>query len=302
MTRVDVFAPAKINLTLHITGQRDDGYHTLDSLVVFAPVGDRLSVTDANILSLTVEGPEADGVPADLENIAIKAAQVLRGSRGAALTLFKHLPVASGMGGGSSDAAAAVRACLMMQDEAEANLMAFGPEILLETRFRPLLALGADIPMCLWPAPLRARGIGEKITYIALPPLPAVLVNPRQPVSTGAVFGALASKANPPMSEEIPSFETLASLITWLASQRNDLEAPARSAAPVIGDVLDLLSATDGCGLARMSGSGATCFGLFETEEEAQAAAKAICEARPGWWVEGVLLGDMAGRAAPRVS
>ncbi|MDU8943670.1 4-(cytidine 5'-diphospho)-2-C-methyl-D-erythritol kinase [Ovoidimarina sediminis] len=302
MTRVDVLAPAKINLTLHITGQRDDGYHLLDSLVTFAPVGDRLSVTEANTLSLTVEGPEVAGVPADMENIALKAAHLMRGTRGAALTLVKFLPVASGIGGGSADAAAAVRACLMLQDEAEGTLMAFGPQILLDTRFRPLLGLGADIPMCLLPAPLRAQGIGDKITFTPLPGLPAVLVNPRVPVPTAKVFGALAAKNNPPMPDEIPAFPDAADLIAWLRTQRNDLEPPARVLAPVIGEVLDSLAATPGCGLARMSGSGATCFGLYDTVDAAQAALADLKDARPDWWIAAGVLGDMTDRAMPRTA
>lgn len=300
MKRVSVFAPAKINLTLHITGQREDGFHELDSLVVFAPVGDALFVSEANTLSLTVEGPEVAGVPADMGNIALKAAELMRGTRGAALTLTKHLPAASGIGGGSADAAAAVRACLILQDDAEASLTAFGPQILLDTRFRPLIGLGADIPMCLWPAPLRARGIGEKLSFLTLPPLPAILVNPRQEVSTGAVFQSLAVKENAPMPEDLPDFAGAGDLIGWLREQRNDLEAPAQQIAPIIGEVLDILRATEGCGLARMSGSGATCFGLYETVEAAQAAGASIREAHPDWWLAGGVLGDMTGKAMPR--
>ncbi len=302
MTTASVFAPAKINLTLHVTGRRTDGYHLLDSLVAFAPVGDHLELSDGNTLSLTVEGPEAQGVPADMDNLALRAADLVRLGRGTTITLTKNLPAASGIGGGSADAAASVRAALMLEDDAGSEILALGPEILVDTRLRPLLGLGADIPMCLLPAPLRARGIGEKITFHTLPPLPAVLVNPRRMVPTGAVFAALKGRDNPPMPETLPDFADADALIGWLATQRNDLEAPAIEVAPVIADVLSILSQTEGCQLARMSGSGATCFGLYPDEDQARAAAAWLGTAHPDWWVVGGVLGDMSGRAMPQIS
>ncbi len=302
MTKASVFAPAKINLTLHVTGRRDDGYHLLDSLVSFAPVGDDLLITDANTLSLTVEGPEAQGVPADMENLALRAVDLMGLGRGTAITLTKNLPAASGIGGGSSDAAAAVRGALMLQDTDAGKLLAFGPDILLDTRFRPLLGLGADIPMCLYPAPLRARGIGENITFHPLPPLPAVFVNPRQMVPTGDVFSALETRQNTPMPDALPDFADAAALINWLTTQRNDLEAPARRVAPVISKVLQTLMDTQGCGLARMSGSGATCFGLYADLDDAKTAAATLGAEHPDWWVAGGVLGDMSDRAMPRLS
>ena len=303
MTTVRVFAPAKINLTLHVTGRREDGYHLLDTLVAFAPVGDRLTIQPGNILSLTVEGPERAGVPADMENLALRAAMLASWGRGAAMVLEKILPAASGIGGGSSDAAAAFRGMLCFGDpgEAPADTAWAMPEVISETHARALLDLGADVPMCLMPRPLRARGIGEKLDFIDLPPLPAVLVNPRVPVPTGEVFGRLETPSNAPMPEALPEFADAGSLIEWLAGQRNDLEAPATATAPIIEDVLASIRAAEGCGLARMSGSGATCFGLFADIEAAQAAVEALRTSHENWWIAGGLLGDQMARAMPRV-
>ena len=300
MRSVTVFAPAKINLTLHVTGRREDGYHLLDSLVAFAPVGDMLVMTSTGVSSITIEGPEAAGVPADMDNLALRAAMIALGTEAAALTLDKRLPVASGIGGGSSDAAAAIRGALALLDDAAFGLLTFGPDILRETRFRPLVELGADLPMCLLPQPLRARGIGERIEFIDLPPLPAVLVNPRTAVSTPEVFRRLERRENPPMPEALPDWPDAAALIDWLAGQRNDMEETARTIAPAIGTVLETLADAPGCGLARMSGSGATCFGLFATVDAAQEATRRIARAHPEWWVTGGLLGDQVERAMPR--
>ncbi len=301
---VSVFAPAKVNLTLHITGRRDDGFHLLDSLVAFAPVGDRLTIQDGNILSLTVEGPEAKAVPADMNNLALRAASVVAGGRGGALTLEKNLPVASGIGGGSADAAAAWRGmmCMGTEGQAQVDYMWSAPDALLETHARALLELGADLPMCLFSMTCRARGIGEKITPITLPSLPAVLVNPRVPVSTPEVFQQLVSRENAPMPEAIPEFADAGALIDWLGTCRNDLEQPAVHIEPIIGQALDELWALNGCRLARMSGSGATCFGLFAEVEAARAAAVELQKAYPDWWIAGGLLGNQMSRALPVVS
>lgn len=292
MTTVDVFAPAKVNLTLHITGKRADGYHLIDSLVAFGPAGDFLKVEKGDGVSLSVDGPEADGVPTDESNLALRAFAALPLHKRGNINLTKHVPAASGIGGGSADAAAAVRAALAMEDPTASTFAAFGPDVLLETKFRPLLDLGADIPMCLLPRPLRARGIGEKVSFVDLPPLTALLVNPRVPVPTKDVFAALATPNNSPMPEALPGFANAAALIDWLASQRNDLEAPAMKIAPAIGKVLGILREAPGCGLARMSGSGATCFGLFLSEEAAMAAGNAIQANHPEWWLAGGTMGD----------
>lgn len=299
---VKVFAPAKINLTLHITGQRDDGYHELDSLATFATVGDELYLTEADLFSLTVEGPEAEGVPADMNNLALKAAQMAGAGREAAITLTKNLPSSSGIGGGSADAAAAWRGMLVLGEpgDTQADTQYLMPDVTLETQARALAKLGADVPMCLASQPLRAQGIGDKLTFHPLPMLYAVLVNPRVPVSTPRVFNALASKTNPPMPEALPDFDTAGALIAWLKTQRNDLEAPAIEIAPQIGEVLNRLATLENLGLARMSGSGATCFALFETEDDAKAAASQLYHERPDWWVAGCMLHDMFLRALPR--
>ncbi|KAA8611101.1 4-(cytidine 5'-diphospho)-2-C-methyl-D-erythritol kinase [Salipiger aestuarii] len=286
MTATEVFAPAKINLALHVIGQRADGYHLLDSLVVFAPVGDRLVIAPGRGLSLHVHGPEAAGVPADMGNLALRAVALLGGD--AAVTLDKRLPSSSGIGGGSADAAAALR----------------GMAALHGTRINDMqaLALGADVPMCLGSRPVRVRGIGERLDPVTLPPVAAVLVNPRRPVSTPAVFKALQSRDNPPMPDRLPSLTDAPGLIAFLREMRNDLEAPARQVEPVINLVLTALEAQRGCTLARMSGSGATCFGLFAHEADAQAAAQRIGRAKPDWWVAGGVLGDQMQQAAPRLS
>lgn len=291
---VTVYAPAKINLTLHVTGQRDDGYHLLDSLVVFADVGDRVEVRASDASRLTVDGPEAAEVPADGDNLVLKVARLFDDLPGAAIHLTKELPVASGIGGGSSDAAATVRALSCLSDGQ-------GP---VRTDIQDaLLALGADIPVCLSPRPARMSGIGEVIEPIALPPLEAaVLVNPRVAVRTADIFRALASKSNPPMPEELPGFTSETELIRWLADQRNDLEAPAVAQEPRIGTALAALREVPDCLLARMSGSGATCFGLYGSEDAAKAAVRRISARWPEWWVRPVSLGDMTQRSMPVVS
>ena len=263
--RGPVLAPAKINLALHVTGQRGDGYHLLDSLVVFADLGDwRTFDADAAPLRLGVTGSMADGVPTDDSNLVMRAARAAGVATGR-IMLDKHLPAAAGIGGGSSDAAAMLR------------LLGHAPG-------DEGLSLGADVPVCLRARATRMTGIGEGLADVSgLPPLPAVLVNPRVAVPTGPVFQGLASKTNPPMGA-LPDRPDLPGLIGWVAAQRNDLEPPALSLQPVIGDVLAALRA-GGAGLARMSGSGATCFGLFTGAEQADTAARAIATAHPGWWV-----------------
>lgn len=267
------FAAAKINLSLHVTGQRGDGYHLLDSLVVFADVGDRVTVAPAPDLGLTLAGPRAAGLLAEADNLVLRAARAFGTDHGAAITLDKHLPVASGIGGGSADAAAALRALARLWDLPLPDAAA-------------VLRLGADVPVCLHGRPVRMQGVGDIIT--PLPALPAawlVLVNPGVGVSTPAVFKALARKDNPPMPA-LPACPDLPVLARWLAAQRNDLEPPALALQPVIGQVQAALAAQPGCHLARMSGSGATCFGLFATNAEAEAAAAAIAAAAPEWWVQ----------------
>lgn len=297
---VKVHAPAKINLSLHVTGQRADGYHLLDSLVAFAPVADRLIIQDGNTLSLTVEGPEAAGVPADMNNLVLRAAELLAKGRGAAITLEKNLPAASGIGGGSADAAAAIRGLIAHW---QLGHLAEGTSDELEAVAKAVLELGADIPMCLMSQPARVSGIGEEIVPVSpLGPIPVLLINPRVSVSTPAVFRALPRKDNPPMPAELPQFAGVQDFTAWLADQRNDLQAPAIGIAPAIADVLQALEASEGCMLARMSGSGATCFGIYPSREAIVEAGQRLTADHPGWWLAGGYLGDQSKLAMPEVS
>lgn len=279
------FAHAKINLCLHVTGQRADGYHLLDSLVVFAGIGDGLRATPADGLNLRVTGPFAAGVPAGQDNLVLRAARLVAGDMGADLVLDKRLPPASGIGGGSADAAAAIRVLLRLQ------AMAGRMPGMTQAQADAVAALGADVPVCLASHPARMRGIGEKLDW--LPPLPemhVVLANPRIEVPTPAVFKALPKKENSSLPEVLPSWIDAAALAGWLRETRNDLEAPARIIAPVIGDVVSALEAMPGALFARMSGSGATCFALFAKEAEAIAASETLAEDQPDWWVASGLI------------
>lgn len=266
-------AHAKINLALHVTGQRVDRFHLLDSLVVFAALGDDISVRPADTLSVTIEGPFAAGLGAGNDNLVLQAARAFGNRRGAAITLTKKLPVASGIGGGSADAAATLRALATLWDV---------PLPPADT----ILKLGADVPVCLRRGLTRMRGIGEALESLGpTPRLHMLLVNPNVGLSTATVFNALPSKLNPPLIDPMPSPQEHAEWLNWLAAQRNDLQAPAIAALPLIGDILAALQAQAGCDLARMSGSGATCFALFADAQSRDAAANALRLARPDWWV-----------------
>lgn len=253
-------APAKINLALHVTGRRADGYHLLDSLVVFTALGDRVTVAPGPA-ALSVTGPFADAVPTGEENLCLRALRHVGAE--AAVTLDKHLPPSSGIGGGTADAAAVLRALGAVPERPE--------------------ALGADLPACLLSRPLRMRGVGEEITPIPLPDLHLVLVNPRVETPTPPVFAALDRRDNPPLPG-LPARPDAAALTDWLSATRNDLQPAALRLRPVIADCLAALTA-QGARLARMSGSGATCFGIFADASAAQGAAVAIAAAQPGWWV-----------------
>ena len=274
-----VRAPAKVNLTLHVTGRRDDGYHLLDSLVGFADIGDMVSVVPAPDLSLTVSGPFSIGVPRDGSNLVLRAARALQQARGvrvgARLKLDKHLPSAGGIGGGSSDAAATL--ALLAQVWQVDPLDPGSPEV---------LALGADVPVCMGqPAARRMSGIGDVLAPV--PPLPdtaLVLVNPKVPVATADVFARLATRENPAM-DPLPEGLDFDAFVGWLGRQRNDLLAPAREVAPEIARCLDKLSALPQVRFAGMSGSGATCFGLCRTMADARQAARAMQVAAMSWWV-----------------
>ncbi|AZO31655.1 MULTISPECIES: 4-(cytidine 5'-diphospho)-2-C-methyl-D-erythritol kinase [unclassified Mesorhizobium] len=273
-------APAKINLALHVTGRRADGYHLIDSLAVFTRFGDRLQIELAERDEFSVSGPFAAGVPLDGDNLVVKAREALRRQAGAqpmppvAIRLEKNLPIASGIGGGSGDAATVLNGLsrLWALDINERELARIG------------LTLGADLPMCLKAKPLIARGIGEELSPLAgFPALALVLVNPGVAVSTPDVFKALSRRDNealPPLPGRL-DFHTIRN---WLETTRNDLEPAARAIQPAIGQALSALNKADAA-FARMSGSGATCFGLFETGNVAKRAAIEIRGRHPGWFV-----------------
>jgi 4-diphosphocytidyl-2-C-methyl-D-erythritol kinase len=261
---VRVTAPAKLNLTLHVVGRRADGYHLLDGLVAFADIGDVVEARPADRLSLEVTGPFAGAIEG--ENLVLKTARLLGEGRGAALRLEKRLPVASGIGGGSSDAAAALLAL--------ARLWGIPIPVPLAVR------LGADVPVCLARVPAWLGGAGERLDPApALPEAGLVLANPLVKLPTPAVFAARRGGfSSPSRFSETPSSPTrLAALI---AERRNDLAAEAIGLVPAIGDILGAL---EGAMVARLRGCGASCFGLYENVEAARAAAARI--ARPGWWV-----------------
>lgn len=266
-----VFAPAKINLCLHVTGQRVNGYHLLDTIAGFADVGDWLTLTQGRAGQLHLSGPEAGHLSG--ENIITQTLAAF-GAQDIDVHLEKNLPIASGIGGGSSDAAAAYRGIIALQgrvaDPADAA---------------KLLAIGADVPMCAAAVPARVQGIGEAITPLPnLASLHIVLVNPRQHVATPHVFRALQNKQNEALPSLPERLDDPARLLDWLLAQRNDLQAPAIAVAPVIADVLAAIVAT-GVGLARMSGSGATCFGIYESAHAAQVAGDQISALNPNWWI-----------------
>lgn len=252
-----------------MTGRRADGYHTLDSLAVFAEVGDRLEAMPTPELSLTVEGPFAAALRGG-DNLVLRAARALAPGRGAALRLMKNLPVASGIGGGSADAAAALRLL--------ARVWGCGVPAGVA------LTLGADVPVCLASLPARMGGVGEILAPApGLPPFGMVLANPLVPVATPAVFAARTGAFSPPAA--LPAaWGSAEAMARDLRALRNDLEAPAISLCPMIGEVLAAIAAAPGCLLVRMSGSGATCFGLFATPAEARAAAATLTR---GWWAWG---------------
>ncbi|MGJ3264728.1 MAG: 4-(cytidine 5'-diphospho)-2-C-methyl-D-erythritol kinase [Salinarimonas sp.] len=285
------FAPAKVNLTLAVLGRRGDGYHLLSSLVAFADVGDDLVLAPGSgEPSLAIDGPQAAALAPDPDNLVLTAARALAarvpGLRTGAFRLTKRLPVASGIGGGSADAAAALRLLCAINGLApdDPRVAAAAAEI------------GADVPVCLAGRVCTMEGVGERLgPALPCPALPAVLVNPGLPVETRAVFRALGlapgeTRTPPPAPALVPGL-SIDGLIARLVATGNDLEAPAIAVAPVVADVLAAVAATPGCGLARMSGSGATVFGLYGTDAVARAAAARLAAAHPSWWVAATRLG-----------
>lgn len=286
-------ARAKVNLTLRVVGRRVDGYHDLESVVAFADCADRLSLTPGSNLDLKTTGPLAQACGEAADNLVFKAAQLL-GERVTDLklgdfTLEKVLPVAAGIGGGSADAAAALRLL------ARANGLAMDDVRLIEVA----KLTGADVPVCLASRACVMTGVGETLQPLSLPKIPCVLVNPRVPIATKDVFAALGLRNGELLvgvTDVIQATawpEQGASIEDWvevLAAGSNDLEAPATRIQPLIGEVLSALSATNGAWLARMSGSGATCFAIYENTAEAQRASQAIQLDHPNWWVHAGLL------------
>ena len=282
-------APAKVNLTLRVLGRRADGYHEIESLVAFAGVGDALSFAPGGALALNVRGPSAAQAGATADNLVLKAARALADrlpTVGAGtFDLEKRLPVAAGLGGGSADAAAALRLL------ARANSLAPDDPLL----YAAARATGADVPVCLDPHTRLMRGIGEILsTPFKLPPLQGVLVNPGVALPTKAVFARWKPPAAPPVPADLTVLTAMSKrdqLVRFLLNQSNDLESAAIALAPTVADVLLALSSQPHCELARMSGSGATCFAVFASAAAAIKAAEAIHAEYPNWWVRATALG-----------
>lgn len=277
-------AGAKINLALHVTARRDDGYHELDSLVVFADVGDVLTITPADETSLEIRGPFAPQLSDISSNIVLDAVDAMQQAwplqfASVAISLTKNLPVASGIGGGSADAAAVLRGLQQL----------FGPVGDREILENISLKLGADVPVCHLQQACRMTGIGQELSALGDgPSFAAVLVNPGIAVSTPEVFAALGLQAGAPAMSGLPPLPAAArrqDWISWLADCRNDLQAPAISVVPEIATVLNAIGSAPGSLMHRMSGSGATCFGLFEDQQSAQRAAKELSAPNNNWWV-----------------
>lgn len=274
-------APAKINLALHVRRRRADGYHDLESVFAFTAFGDRLTARPADGLSLVVAGPTAGALAGEAaeDNLVLRAARALAGAAGigagAALALDKHIPVQAGLGGGSADAAAALRLLCRLWGVRPAAIDL------------PAIAagLGADVPACLASRTLRAEGRGERLAAVAaddLAGMPVLLVNPGVAVPTGPVFAAWDREDRGALAGDVS--------LAALAAARNDLEPPARRLAPAIGEVLETLAAMPGRRLARMSGSGATCFALFDAAPDCRAAAAMVKAVQPDWWVQATSL------------
>lgn len=273
-------APAKINLFLHVGEKRADGFHPLQSLAVFTALGDALAMEAGPDLSLAVDGPFARGLDGEGDNLVLRAARAL-GQQGARLTLTKNLPVASGIGGGSADAAAALRGLNRLwelgKDDAALTELGAG--------------LGSDIPACVMSAPCFMEGRGELLRRAeSMPCLPILLVNPGVAVPTKDVFAALETRSGVEMVLPRGRFSDTADLLRFLETTRNDLEAPARRIQPVISEVLAAMGALAGALLVRMSGSGATCFGIFADEDCCQRAADVLRQSHPDWWVSPTLV------------
>lgn len=272
-------APAKVNLYLHVTGKREDGYHLLESMMCFADICDEVTVTPSDKITITADGEFASLVPTDSSNIAYKAAEKLQpfcGNKGADIHITKNLPVGAGIGGGSADAAAVLH---LLNEIWEVKLS--------DNRLAEIgLSLGADVPICLNRKAALVSGIGENICNIAtMPEIYIVLVNPKQHVATPQIFKMGFEKfTNYGVNDNFP--KEASSVLEYLARQHNDLMPNAVKILPVIGDILAIIKNTSGCVFSRMSGSGATCFGIFENRHDSQNASDLIKKLHPNWWVK----------------
>ena len=269
-------ASAKVNLCLQIVGQKSNGFHLLDSIVAFTEFGDKLFFKKSDKLELTVQGAFSDQIPVDNSNLILKAAELLRTlnkiKTGAHITLIKNLPPSAGLGGGSSDAAAAIRGLSRL----------WGTDL---PEIRDLMTIGSDLPVCINQKTQHMQGFGEVLNEInTFPNLPILLVNPLKKVSTQTVFRMLKNKKNLPLSKYEKLFETKKDCIEWLLLQRNDLMEPAVSVEPVISEVLRLISNQISVKKVSMSGSGATCFGVFDNKHDCDLAMRKVRGERPEWW------------------
>lgn len=290
MVAINDIARAKVNLSLKILGRRADGYHDLQSLIFFADLGDRLELEPGPELILKIEGPYASVLDASPDNLILQAARLFLEAfpqaEAGAFTLHKALPVASGLGGGSADAASALR-CLL-----RVNGMEFGDHE--EVLNSLALELGADVPVCLTSRPAFVTGLGENIEHLDdMSELHAVLVNPDIPLPTASIFAALGLVKGQAYSTPapLPAFSGFDHLLTYVIGAENDLEAPACTIAPEILEAKQALTSSSGCLTARMSGSGATCFGIFSSKPDARSAASQISQHHPAWWVASAILG-----------
>jgi 4-diphosphocytidyl-2-C-methyl-D-erythritol kinase len=268
------FAPAKVNLALHVLGRRADGYHELDSIVAFADVGDRLTLARAEATSLTLSGPFADGLRAEPDNLVLRAFKALGGEAALAPVAFhleKNLPIASGIGGGSADAAAALRGLARLFDVPMGKVADVA------------LSLGADVPVCLHGKPCRMTGIGEHLEPMPSPSCSVVLANPSKKAMTADVFKGLGLMRGDRSGTAVDAS-------SHISAWRNDLTPSAIGLVPEIREVIAALNDERLISCARMSGSGATCFGLAASPEDASQVAEGIASAHPGWWVRVAIL------------
>ena len=268
----NLLAPAKVNLTLHVIGQQEDGLHLLDSLVTFPKIGDTLSFLNSEQHNLSITSNESINVPTDNKNLILKAAGIINSKYSRSILLKKILPIAAGIGGGSADAAATIRDAISLGYKVSSQ---------------DIVKLGADVLACLESQPLRMTGIGDQLKLINPWPRDGyiILVNPRVPLATKKVFAALEQKNNRPMPPRLPVFSTFKELVYFVKRHRNDLEDTAIKLEPIIQKVLFEIGKNKNCLISRMSGSGPTCFGLFENYTKAYAAKLRLMNDFPNWWI-----------------